>query len=156
MPRAEIKERILNSKTIDENGCWIWQKRISSTGYGQIWVTTSFGKGSVLGAHRVSYRVFKGDIDEGLQIDHLCKVRSCINPDHLEAVTAQENVHRSDANYKKLKAKTHCINGHEFSQDNIFKVTTKEGWNLRQCKTCDYDRHRATRIKKRDLAYATA
>lgn len=74
----------------DESGCWIWQNDTSSNGYGQIKPAGS----KRLPAHRASYVAFKGEIPDGLYIDHLCRVRACVNPDHLEPVTHEENVRR--------------------------------------------------------------
>lgn len=88
---------------VDENGCWIWQRSLRSTGYGNY----SEGWNKIKLAHRVIYGRFRGPIPEGLVLDHLCRVRSCVNPDHLEPVTQRENVMRARA--------THCKRGHDLS-----------------------------------------
>jgi hypothetical protein len=80
----------LGAYTIDpDTGCWIWQLS-TANGYGQVWF---FGR--LYRAHRLFYILLVGDIPEGLQIDHRCRLRLCVNPDHLEAVTGPENVRRS-------------------------------------------------------------
>jgi HNH endonuclease len=71
-------------------GCWIWRRSTSFNGYGQLW-----HEGRVQRAHRVFNQLYIGPIPDGFQIDHICGRRLCVNPDHLEAVTAIENVHRS-------------------------------------------------------------
>jgi HNH endonuclease len=97
--------------------CWEWMGPTLNNGYGQ------FGSGKNRGvstlAHRASYQLVKGDPGD-LVIDHLCRNRKCVNPQHLEAVTQETNVHRErDANkgnrgqgYNSNKDKTHCVNGH--------------------------------------------
>lgn len=76
---------------IDENWCWLWQGAITPQGYG----TATLGRRPVP-AHRLTWRIFEGPIPDGLQLDHLCRVRRCVNPDHLEPVTGAENVRRGD------------------------------------------------------------
>lgn len=83
-----------SSYVVDENGCWLWQGCLNVRGYGQL------GKGS-RAAHRVFYERHVGPIPEGLTIDHLCRVRHCVNPAHMEPVTVAENVRRGSA--AKLK-----------------------------------------------------
>src|SRR3990167_5527343 len=74
---------------IDSAGCWIWQRSKDRGGYGKVNV-----KGKILRAHRIYYEKHKGIIPKGLQIDHLCRVPACVNPDHLEPVTGTENYRR--------------------------------------------------------------
>jgi HNH endonuclease len=72
-----------------ETGCWVWERSLTTKGYGN---TSKDGKTAL--AHRVYYEQAKGPIPEGLQIDHLCRNRACVNPDHMEAVPQQENLRR--------------------------------------------------------------
>lgn len=128
-------------------GCWLWSGSLTANGYGNIGVDNR----RVL-VHRFSYEKFVGPIGEGLEIDHLCKVRCCVNPDHLEQVTRLENVRRSSAGYykrtpenNKLVAKTHCPKGHPYSGINLW--TSKTG--ARQCRTCHRIRAKADYWAKR-------
>lgn len=120
----------------DANGCWLWQRKTTREGYGQVGVASR-----VLIAHRVSYERFIGPIPAGLEIDHLCRVTSCINPWHLEPVTQRENMRRRFAVY------TTCRNGHPFDEGNTY-VTSR---GHRACRACNvlavqrYKRRRAER-----------
>ena len=111
----------------DENGCWIWRWYVHSSGYGML---RSGGKARY--AHRVVYEQLRGPVPEGLELDHLCRVRRCVNPDHLEPVTRSENLRRSPITFAGRNArKTHCIRGHEFTPENT--LMTRNG---RNCITC--------------------
>jgi hypothetical protein len=81
-------------------------------------------------AHRIAYELLVGVLPDGLEIDHLCKVRNCVNPTHLEAVTHWENVNRSGA-WEVNRLKTHCKYGHEYTEENTYKNK-----NTRECRTC--------------------
>jgi hypothetical protein len=89
--RGSVRERFDASFVTEPNtGCWLWVGHFRSNGYGEI-----KRQGIRLGAHRVSHELHIGAIPDGLVVDHLCRVKSCVNPDHLEAVTQQVNVLRS-------------------------------------------------------------
>jgi hypothetical protein len=132
-----------------DNGCWAWKGAKSSSGYGKFWSGTR-----EMVAHRFGYELLVGEIPPGLDLDHLCRVRDCVNPDHLEPVTRQENLRRgnvggyrdSPASAPSLnRAKTHCKYGHEFTPENTYVNTTKRGTEHRQCRTCHRLRTRARR-----------
>lgn len=90
-----------------ETGCWNWLGRVSVFGYGQ----KPTRQGTKM-AHRVFYEALIGPIPPGLQIDHLCKNKRCVNPQHLEPVTARENTMRSSNPAATNSRKTHCPKGH--------------------------------------------
>jgi hypothetical protein len=105
--RTTVIDRIAKRTVVDpDTGCWLWQGALSN-GYG----TLSVGKRS-RGAHRLSYEAHRGEVPRGLEIDHLCRVRCCVNPDHLEPVTHVENVRRGAACALRPRT-THCPRGHE-------------------------------------------
>lgn len=112
----------------NQAGCWIWQGATNkATGYGTL--SNDY-------AHRLFFEATKGEIPAGMTIDHLCKVRNCVNPDHLEAVSQRVNNCRS-GNPAGLNAqKTHCLNGHEFSPENT-RIITRSTGDGRMCVTCN-------------------
>jgi hypothetical protein len=122
------------SKANRADGCWEWSGTIDVQGYG-VFAVDSHPRS----AHRYSYELLVGPIPEGLQIDHLCRNRRCVNPDHLEAVTAKVNTLRSTAPSAVNAAKTHCTNGHEFTPENTY--VSPRGW--RKCRSCAAEFQRA-------------
>ena len=123
-------------------GCWIWQGKPMSNGYGVICV-----EGKVSLAHRTSYEVLKGSIPRGLQIDHICRVRMCVNPDHLRCVTITENVLCGEGLTAQNSRKTHCSEGHLFSPENTGIYVRKNGRPKRYCRQCENARTRRSRGK---------
>ena len=115
--------------------CWIWQGRCDNKGYG---VLTC--RGRIYKAHRVSYTMFIGSIPPDLVIDHLCRTRNCVNPEHMEPVSNDENIRRGAWAALTQSQKTHCVHGHPFSGDNLrVDVSRRRGRPVssrRTCKTC--------------------
>lgn len=112
--------------------CWLWKASVSVWGYGQC----SFD-GKTKRAHRVSYELAKGPIPKGLQIDHTCRVRNCVNPDHLEAVTARENVLRGISPAAVNATKTKCLRGHSLVGEKARVVINHPvKGSYRACREC--------------------
>lgn len=114
-------------------GCWVWTGATYTNGYGQ----SSF-EGVRMMAHRAVWVALVGAIGDGLVLDHLCRVRSCVNPDHLEPVTQSENVRRANGIQRAtLRAKfahiTHCPAGHSKAAENIY---TDPRTGKRRCIPC--------------------
>jgi hypothetical protein len=128
-----IADRIESSIVrIPESGCWVWEKSLTNLGYARI-----AHNGKARHAHRVSFENYIGKVPDGLELDHLCKVRCCVNPNHLEPVTRYENISRSAA-WTYRKARTHCPKGHELTDDN--KYTAKSLGNKYLCLKCKIQR----------------
>lgn len=107
--------------------CWLWSGAKLPSGHGVFSI-----KGKPKSAHRWSYENLVGPIPEGLHIDHLCRITSCVNPDHLEPVTQQENNRRGYGISSKFRGRTRCSRGHEYSEGSYY--ITKRG--ARMCKAC--------------------
>jgi 5-methylcytosine-specific restriction endonuclease McrA len=120
--------------------CWIFHGKPSSEGYTSFWRD---GK-SVL-AHRAFYEHYIGTIETGAHLDHLCRVRNCVNPMHLDPVTRRENILRGVGPSARNAAKTHCIHGHEFTPENTYTYVTTAGGLGRSCRECARERGRRTR-----------
>jgi hypothetical protein len=121
---------------IDSNNCWLWSGAINKSGYSLI-----TRKHKQIRLHRWVYEQFYNEIPQGLVIDHLCRVRHCVNPDHLEAVTLKENVLRGDAAKPRKFKKEYCIRGHKFDELNTLYQNYK-GKIRRSCKICYNNRMR--------------
>ena len=136
-------DRLLDLIVIDENGCWIFQGA-KVRGYGRFAIGTKTRGDRVLTSpHRVAYMYFVGPIPDGLELDHLCRVPACCNPDHLEPVTSSENVRRGTSLPAVNARKTHCKRGHPFDEAN----TMIDCNGSRQCRVCRNLRQRMNRAR---------
>lgn len=113
---------------VDATGdCWIWNGYTNQNGYGRFSVD-----GRMIVAHRVAYTALVGAVPDGLCLDHLCRVRHCVNPDHLDPVLGQVNSRRGYGLPAKNARKTKCPAGHLYSTENT--IVTKKG--SRRCRLC--------------------
>lgn len=137
--------RITANIVVAPNACHIWCGTLHQTGgYPRV-----RHNGKIRRTHRLAFEAWKGPIPHGLEIDHVCRQRTCVNPDHLEAVTKAVNLERADNNRRIVamniwRDRTHCAYGHPFSGANL--GLHKNG--VRYCKTCRAERDRARWKKK--------
>jgi len=121
-------------KVNDKTGCWEWQGALTVQGYGQFQYDHK-----IRYAHRAAWELMRGPIPENYQVDHLCRVRHCVNPEHLEPVTALVNVRR-----KPEFALNTCKRGHPWNEEHTgYRIIKGKQWRF--CKTCHRERERARR-----------
>ncbi|GHJ59171.1 hypothetical protein NOK12_16890 [Nocardioides sp. OK12] len=137
-------DRFAQKVALTDAGCLVWLACTNSTGYG----TFAGGAGKTVMAHRWSYEHHVGPIPEGLHLDHLCRNRACVNPEHLEPVTVSANLLRSVEVGKSNARKTHCPSGHPYSADNVYLYSTPAKPINRLCRAC----RRARAQKNRENA----
>lgn len=142
---AKVNEDGPLSETRPELGrCWIWEGELTWDGYGRVNLPSNWkGQRVKIAASVFAYEISIGPIPEGLQIDHLCRVRACVNPSHLEPVTASENNRRGFSPSSINARKTHCKYGHEFTPENVAIYA-----GVRQCRICNRRRWRETHGKR--------
>lgn len=142
-------ERLCERVVVDlATGCWEWTGQKGPNGYGKIGVgQRSKGEKRTIYTHRLAFESVRGQIPEGMDLDHLCRNRGCCNPDHLEPVTRRENTRRGigPALLGALNgSKTHCKHGHEFTPENT--IIRRTGG--RRCRTCERQRRSETEMRK--------
>lgn len=128
-------------KTIKHDECWLYAGVLDTVqGYGLI-----CANGKVYRAHRVVYENLVGEIEPYKVVDHLCRVVSCINPEHLEVVSDLENKMRGMSPAAQNARKTHCSKGHTYTPENT--TISKKGW--RECRRCriQWDINRRAKLK---------
>jgi hypothetical protein len=126
--KAPALERCLRHVQVTDT-CWLWTGSKDRDGYGRF-APTSPGPGGL--AHRYLYGALVGCLPNGLELDHLCRTPSCVNPSHLEPVSHRTNMLRSATPPAINAIKTHCVNGHALSGDNL--IVGQEGY--RRCRIC--------------------
>ena len=121
-------------------GCWFWLGQLMPNGYGTFGI---FRRNFY--AHRVAYALWRGPIPSAHDVDHLCRVRRCVNPNHLEAVTRRENLYRGNGPLVMKRLRTHCIHGHPFDAVNTYIYR-----GMRHCRACGAARQKVYATRTSD------
>jgi hypothetical protein len=141
--RFSLAERLAAKSEPQENGCVIFIGAKTRGGYGQI--GTAGGKPRR--AHRIAWELVNGPIPAGMQLDHLCRNRACVNVAHLEIVTNRENSLRGAHPKVALYWANRCQAGHEFTPENTYVAPDR---TTRQCKACRREKVRLYRARKKE------
>lgn len=150
---APLIDRLTRRVEIQESGCWEWTGHLSPMGYGRINLGPPTNQPGF--THRVAWELLVGPVDDGLELDHLCRNKACMNPDHLEPVTHAENLRRgispvgragqlSPRRLARPRSKTHCPHGHEYSPDNTYRRPQ----GTLECRACRRNAVRRHRLKR--------
>lgn len=135
-PTAEVR---FWSKVQVTGFCWEWVGAISDTGYGSFHISKEQGR---TGAHRYVWELLMGPIPDGLVVDHLCRNRSCVNPDHLEPILEAENIRRGMSSAHISRRTNTCRRGHSLA--DAYLAHRADGRTTRRCRTCQVERAQNT------------
>lgn len=136
MKSSDAIEHFMSKISPEPNsGCWLWVSSLDEKGYGLLW-----HNGRTRKAHRVGHELLVGPIPKGLELDHLCRVRCCVNPKHLEAVTHAVNMSRGSR-----ASKTKCPKGHIYVGENLYVNSKGQRW----CRECGRMNQRAAKLLRR-------
>ncbi len=125
--RGTPLERAMEHVILDARGCWLWSGATTTAGYANL----NLGGGKYGPAHRVTFEHFRAEVKSGLELDHLCRVRSCVNPWHLEAVTHRENLFRGEGTTMTAHKLQICKRGHSLADAH-----RDSRGRVRNCRTC--------------------
>jgi hypothetical protein len=146
--RAMIDRLPLRFQTkiaVDPTGCWLWAGATMWNGYGQATPLRSDPPGTTTLVHRRAYEILVGPIPDGMTLDHLCRVRECVNPDHMEPVTMRDNMLRGRSPAAYHARATHCPKGHPYFGANLYQRPN----GSRGCRACLREQKAAYKRRRR-------
>lgn len=126
--RANTPQSLKARIQVQENGCWLYPGEPTKNGY----VRLNYQRRKIM-SHRFFYEHLRGIIPDDKECDHLCKNRSCCNPNHIELVDRATNARKQD---HFLRSKTHCPQGHAYDEANTVYTTRQDGGKRRHCREC--------------------
>lgn len=144
-PTLSIFARFATKIRLGANDCWLWTGSRDKKGYGRL----ALGRKNPILSHRFAYEYYRGPIPPGMDIDHLCRIPSCVNPYHLEPVTRSENLRRGNMGHSmlgKIPRRSHCQRGHALDEANTL-IDRRGG---RRCKACHHRRQKLFYLKCRE------
>lgn len=147
--RAQVIDHLAANFEPNETGCWVWTGALTNEGYARM-TWKQDGVYAVPGGHRVILHALGFPVPRDRVVDHLCRNRACINPDHLDVVQQRENVLRSPIAVAAINAaKTHCPHGHEYTAENTYLYTFKtRKTTTRVCRACQHGYYLARRARR--------
>lgn len=128
--RIDPKQRFMSKVRRDRWGHWRWTGSTNSNGYGLFMMG---GRNSGTTAHRAAWLLFVGPIPDKMHVHHICRMRDCVNPDHLLVVTAKKNTIERSLQKGRIDV---CKNGHPMTGDNVAWTTWRNGYAARYCREC--------------------
>ena len=140
-PDVPLIERLLRRVEVVDSGCWLYRGSLDSAGYSCLRINGANDRG-----HRITWQAVAGPIPGDRHLDHLCRVRSCVNPDHLEPVTVSVNTFGRALWPTGWPKATHCPRGHEMTEENTYRRPDNGG---RQCWTCVRRRTKESNDRRR-------
>lgn len=143
--RSDPRERLWSKVDCDtDDQCWLWGGGINSRGYGYMWIGNNMYR-----VHRLVYEFEVGKIPDGHEVHHKCNNPACVNPYHLQAVSHTEHMVNCTPNHFTYKhaRQTHCINGHEFNEENTY-LRKSGGRACRQCTHYSQEKYRSKKLEQ--------
>lgn len=137
MDELRVAEKFYSRIQFLPNDCWQWMGVINKWGYGQFSMKVG-AKWKTLKAHRVSYEKHRGLIPDGLDLDHSCRNRACVNPFHVDPATNRENILRGNTIPAMYARRTHCLRGHSLAGENLgYRIPRYPGGEpTKICRAC--------------------